>query len=130
VDFDDLQAEKQFNAFHAFGASKACNLLFTYKLARRLASSHMTVNAIHPGLVKSHLMREAPAPLHWVTSLLSSKPEQAVETMVYYASSPNVQVMTGKFFKGRQAIDSSPYTKDQVIQQRLWEVSMALTHLE
>ena len=130
VDFDDLQGEKQFNAFQAFGASKACNLLFTYELARRLAAStHVAVNAIHPGLVKSHLMREAPAPPRWVTSLLSRKPEHAAETVVYYAASPTVQGMTGKFFKSRRAIDSSPYTKDLVVQQRLWEVSMALTHL-
>lgn len=130
VDFDDLQGEKQFNAFQAFGASKACNLLFTYELARRLASTHVAVNAIHPGLMKSQLMREAPAPLRWVTSLLSRKPEHAAEMVVYYAASPTVQGMTGKFFKGSRAIDSSPYTKDQVVQQRLWEVSMALTHLE
>ena len=130
VDFDDLQAEKHFNALQAFGASKTCNLLFTYELARRLTGTHVTVNAIHPGLVKSHLMREAPAPIRWVTSLLSSKPEQAAQTVVYYASAPEVQGMTGKFFKGRQAIDSGPYTKDQAVQQRLWEVSMALTQLE
>jgi hypothetical protein len=65
-----------------------------------------------------------------VTSLLSSKPEQAAETVVYYASSPKVQGITGMFFKGGQAIDSSLYTKDQAVQQCLWEVSMALTHLE
>jgi NAD(P)-dependent dehydrogenase (short-subunit alcohol dehydrogenase family) len=130
VDFDDLQGEKQFNAFHAFGASKACNLLFTYQLAQRLANTSVTVNAIHPGLVRSRLMREAPAPIRWVTSLLSSKPEQAAETVVYYASSPQVQGMTGLFFKGKQAIDSSPYTKDPAVQQHLWEVSKALAHLE
>ena len=130
VAFDDLQAEKHFNALQTFGASKACNLLFTYELARRLAGTHVTVNAIHPGLVKSHLMREAPVPIRWVTSLLSSTPEQAAQTVVYYASAPEAQGMTGKFLKGRQAIDSSPYTKDQAVQQRLWEVSMALTQLE
>lgn len=130
VDFDDLQAEKHFNALQAFGASKTCNLFFTYELARRLADTQVTVNAIHPGLVKTHLMREAPAPIRWVTSLLSSTPEQAAQTVVYYASAPEVQGMTGKFFKGRQTIDSSPYSKDQAVQQRLWEVSMALTQLE
>src|SRR5205085_4858725 len=106
VNFDDLQGEKHFNALNAFGASKACNLLFTNELARRLASTNVTVNAIHPGLMKSHLMREAPAPIRWVTSLLSSKPEQAAETVVYYASSPKVQGITGMFFKGRRSIDS------------------------
>src|SRR5262249_3131281 len=79
VDFDDLQADKHFNPLQAFGASKTCNLLFTYELARRLADTHVTVNAILPGLVKSQLMREAPAPIRWVPSLLSSTPEQAAQ---------------------------------------------------
>ena len=72
IAFEDLQAEHKFSALHAFGASKACNLLFTYDLAHRLASTTVTVNAIYPGLVKTSLMREAPAPLRWVTSLFSS----------------------------------------------------------
>lgn len=130
IAFEDLQAEHSFNAFHAFGASKACNLLFTYELAHRLASTNVTVNAIYPGLVKSPLMREAPAPIRWVTSLLAQSPEQAAQTVVYYASSPQVQAMTGLFFKGRQPIDSSPYTKDRAVQQQLWEASMALAPLE
>jgi len=127
IAFEDLQAEHSFKAFHAFGASKAANLLFTYELAHRLASTNITVNAIYPGLVKSPLMREAPAPIRWVTSLLAQSPEQAAQTVVYYASSPQVRAMTGLFFnKGRQPIDSSPYTKDRAVQQQLWEASMAL----
>src|SRR5204863_9803631 len=34
LDFDDLQGEKKFSGLSAFGASKACNLLFAFKLAR------------------------------------------------------------------------------------------------
>jgi NAD(P)-dependent dehydrogenase (short-subunit alcohol dehydrogenase family) len=66
-DLDDLQSERRFRALNAFGASKAANLLFTYSLARRLAGSGVTANAVHPGLVRSKLMRFAPAPLRWAT---------------------------------------------------------------
>jgi hypothetical protein len=38
--------------------------------------------------------------------------------------------MTGLFFKSGQAIDSNPYPKDQAVQKRLWDVSVALTGLE
>ena len=53
IAFEDLQAEHKFSALHAFGASKACNLLFTYELAHRLADTTVTVNAFYPGLVKT-----------------------------------------------------------------------------
>lgn len=130
LNFDDLQGEKKFSAFEAFGASKACNLLFTYELARRLEGTGVSANAIHPGLVKSALMKEAVAPVRWLTSLISTAPENAAEAVVYYASSPEVESKTGLFFKGRQVIKSSAYTKDEVVQRRLWDVSIGLARLE
>lgn len=131
IDFEDLQAERKFSALHAFGASKAANLLFTYDLAQRLASTNVTVNAFFPGVVKTPLMREAPVPLRWLNPLLGQSPELVAQSVVYYASSPDVQTMTGLFFnKRRQAIGSSPYTKDRAVQQQLWEASMALAPVE
>jgi NAD(P)-dependent dehydrogenase (short-subunit alcohol dehydrogenase family) len=131
IAFEDLQAEHKFSALHAFGASKACNLLFTYELAHRLASTNVTVNAFYPGLVKTPLMRETPAPLRWLTSLFAHSPEPVAQSVAYYASSQEVQAMTGLLFnKGRQPMDSSPYTKDRAVQQQLWETSLALAPLE
>lgn len=131
IAFEDLQAEYKFRALHAFGASKAANLLFTYDLAHRLSGTNVTVNAFFPGLVKTPLMREAPAPLRWLNPLFGSLPEQVAQSLVYYAASPDVEAMTGLFFnKRRQAIESSSYTSDRVIQQRLWEASIALAPLE
>jgi len=131
IAFEDVQAEHKFSALHAFGASKAANLLFTYDLARRLASTNVTVNAFYPGLVKTSLMREAPAPLRWLNPVFGQSPEPVAQSVVYYASSPDVQGMTGLLFnKGRQPMDSSPYTRDRAVQQQLWEASMALASLE
>ena len=131
IAFEDLQAEHKFSALHAFGASKAANLLFTYDLAHRLASTNITVNAFYPGLVKTPLMREAPTPLRWLNPVFGQSPELVAQSVVYYVSSPEVQAMTGLFFnKGRQPIGSSPYTKDRAVQQQLWEASMALAPLE
>src|SRR5947209_11940917 len=131
IAFEDLQGEHKFRALQAFGASKAANLLFTYELAHRLASSKVTVNAFYPGIVKTPVMRAAPAPLRWLNPVFGQSPEPVAQSVVYYASSPEVQAMTGLFFnKGRQPIDSSPYTKDRAVQQQLWEASMALAPLE
>ena len=127
IAFEDVQAEHKFRALQAFAASKAANLLFTYDLAHRLAGTSVTVNAFYPGLVKTSLMREAPAPLRWLNPVFGQSPEPVAQSVVYYASSPKVQGMTGLLFtKGRQPMDSSPYTKDRAVQQRLWEASLAL----
>ncbi|MBI4787341.1 MAG: SDR family oxidoreductase [Chloroflexi bacterium] len=127
LDFDDLQGAQKFRPLWAFGASKMCNLLFTYELARRLEGTGVTVNAVHPGLVKSNLMREAPPMMRWVTQLVSSRPEKPAAALARLASSPEVAGVTGKFFKDGQEIESSPYSHDRNAQRRLWDTSVALT---
>ena len=129
LNFDDLQGEQNINAYTAFGASKMCNLLFTYELARRLEGTHVTANAIHPGLVKSGIMKEAAPPIRWFTYLISTAPRKAAETPVYYASSPEVEGMTGLFFRGRQVIQSNSYSTNVEVQKQLWDVSVAFTGL-
>lgn len=127
LDFDNLQGERQFSSLQAFGVTKMCNLLFTYELAGRLSGSAVTVNAVHPGLIKSNLMREAPLVMRWLTQLASTAPSKAASSLVYLASAPEIAGITGKFFKAGKAIESNQYSHDQVIQRQLWDVSVALT---
>jgi retinol dehydrogenase 14 len=127
LDFDNLQSEKHFRAFRAFGASKMCNLLFTYELARRLEGTGVSVNAIDPGVVKSNLGREAPLVMRSLAQLVSRNPGKAAAMIAYLASSPEVAGISGKFFKDRKQIESSPYSHDKNVQARLWDVSVALT---
>lgn len=130
LNFEDLQGERKFNALSAFGASKMCNLLFTYELARRLAGTQVTSNALHPGLMKSNLMSEAPAPIRWLTRLFSSTPERASVSLLYLASSPQLASVTGKFFKGVKMSTSNAYSRDEHAQRRLWDVSAKLAGLK
>ena len=129
LNFDDLQGALHFDALRAFGATKMCNLLFTYELARQLAGTGVRANAIHPGLVKSNLMKEAPFFIRWFSRLVSGSPEKGSETAVYLANSPEAANLTGQFFKDKKPIDSNAYSHDQTVQRRLWDVSSALTQL-
>jgi NAD(P)-dependent dehydrogenase (short-subunit alcohol dehydrogenase family) len=51
--FEDLQSEKRYATFDAYSRSKLANILFTRELARRLAGTGVTANAVHPGPVRS-----------------------------------------------------------------------------
>ena len=127
LDFDDLQGEKKFTSLNAFGATKMANLLFTFELARRLKGSNVTANAIHPGLVRSQLMKQAFVPLRLITWLLSSSPHKAVENIVPLATAPEFANVTGKFFHHGKEIEAAAYARDRENQERLWEISERLT---
>jgi NAD(P)-dependent dehydrogenase (short-subunit alcohol dehydrogenase family) len=126
IDFDNLQGEREFNSLQAFGVTKMCNLLFTYELSRRLAGTGVTVNAVHPGLSKTNLMKEAPNVLRWLTQLASKKPEKAAKSLAYLASSVEMANISGRFFKEGKEIKSNQYSYDQNVQRQLWDVSTAL----
>jgi NAD(P)-dependent dehydrogenase (short-subunit alcohol dehydrogenase family) len=130
LDFDDLQGERRFRALTAFGASKAADLLLTFELARRLDGTGVTANAIHPGLARTDLMRQAPAPLRWVTRLASAPPERAAEPIARLGLSPEYAGVSGRFFKGGREIDAPPYTQDPEVARRLWDVSTTLTKVD
>ena len=54
LDFDDLQNRRRYRGYRAYARSKLGNILFSYELARRLEGTGVTVNALHPGLVRTN----------------------------------------------------------------------------
>lgn len=129
IDFDNIQGERKFSAYRAFTASKMCNLLSTFHLARHLEGTGISVKVIHPGLVRTDLMAEAPAPLRWFFRLISVPPEKAADPVIHYALSDEVKGITGKFFGRWRPINPDPYALDKEVQERLRMVSQLLTGL-
>ena len=126
LDFDDLQAARRFRSLTAFGATKAADLLFTFELARRCEGTGVTANAVHPGLVRTNLMRQAPAPLRWATRLVSAPPERAAAAIAPLVLSPEYADRTGLFFRAGREIDAPAYTRDPEVGRHLWEVCASL----
>jgi len=131
-DFDDLQGERAFGAIGAFGASKAADLLFTYALARRLEGKGVTVNAYHPGIVRTKLVRGAPAGVRVITSVLNVfmgvSPRRASVGLVHLASSADFETTTGALIHDGKTMNA-PFSDDIEAQDRLWEVSCKLAGL-
>jgi NAD(P)-dependent dehydrogenase (short-subunit alcohol dehydrogenase family) len=129
LNFDDLQGERNFNSLNAFGSTKMANLLFTFELARRLENTGITVNAIHPGLARSGLMKEGFILMRLLTRLVSGPPEKVTGGILQAATAPEFASRSGKFLHRGKEMDVPAYAHDRSAQQRLWEVSEHLTDL-
>jgi len=132
LDFDNLELKRGYNPMRAYGRSKLCNLYFTYELARRLEGTRVTVNAMHPGFVRTNMA----ANNGWLVRLFlplvhrnSLTPEQGASTAVYLASSPDVDGVTGKYFVRERERASDPVSYDESAARRLWEVSEEMTQV-
>ncbi|MGD9093640.1 MAG: SDR family oxidoreductase [Anaerolineales bacterium] len=132
IDFDDLGSQKNYGLMKVYGRSKFANILFTYELARRMAGTGVTANALHPGFVRTNIARNNGWYMHLVMPLVLTRaisPEEGARTSIYLASSPDVIDVTGKFFIKCQETPSDPATYNEDDAQRLWEISAALTNL-
>jgi len=131
-DFDDLQGERKFAPIVAFGASKAADLLFTYALARRLDGRGVTVNAYHPGLVRTGLVRGAPTAVRVISSILNVfmgvSPKRASRGLVELASSAQFAATSGALVRNGKTM-RAPFSEDIEAQDKLWRASCKLAGL-
>lgn len=132
IDFDDLQAERNYQPKAVYSRSKLANILFTYELARRLSGSGVTANTLNPGVVATKMLADymgVPIAGGALARTFGAKPEEGAETGIYLASSPEVETVTGKYFERKQQTASSRESYDEATARRLWEVSERLTGL-
>lgn len=132
IDFNDLEGKKSYDFMKAYGQSKLANVMFTYELDRRLAGSEVTVNAVHPGYVGTNMG----ANNGWLVRLFlpinrlwAIDVDQGAETVIYLASSPEVEGISGRYYFQNKAVPSSPYSHDENSAKRLWEISAEMTGL-
>lgn len=130
IRFDDIQFKQMYRVFSAYAHSKLANVLFTYELSRRLQGANLTVNALHPGFVKTQLYRHFGLMTPLVNLLADLFGKNAVEgarTSIYLGNSPEVAGTTGKYFSECKPQDSSPASYDLSQAKRLWEISEDMT---
>jgi NAD(P)-dependent dehydrogenase (short-subunit alcohol dehydrogenase family) len=131
-DPDNLQSERKFSTLGAYAASKLCVLLFTVELADKLRSTRVAANAVHPGIVRTPMMREAPGffrVISYAAMPFSRSPEKGADTSVFLASSKDSTQISGQYFVNAkpQKIKTAYNTPEN--RKLLWNLSLAACHL-
>jgi NAD(P)-dependent dehydrogenase (short-subunit alcohol dehydrogenase family) len=131
MNWSDLQGEQRYRTFGAYSQSKLANLLFTRGLALRLADTHATANAVHPGPVRSGfgLDGDMTGIMGWGNRLIRPFEISATAgaaTSVYLAASPEVEGRTGGYYVHSRPGHPSRYGRSDADADRLWEVTEKL----
>ena len=129
-DYDNLKAEKYFNAQVFYKNSKLANMWFAYELQRRLVGSRVTSNAVCPGFVPASIAerRKSQVERWFYRAVLARMPfarslEQASSSYLFVATDPRYETVGGKFIVDKKEIESSEESYDVEKAQRLWEAS-------
>lgn len=134
LDLSDLTWERRrYRGLQGYGASKVAQLLTVWELADRLQGTGVTINAMHPGEVRTNigmnngtLYRIYQRYLIW---WVLKDPVISGEAIYYLAAAPEMGGVSGRFFN--QTIDEKPaaHALDRALEKRMWIISEQLTDL-
>ncbi|MEO8445000.1 MAG: SDR family NAD(P)-dependent oxidoreductase [Gammaproteobacteria bacterium] len=131
IEFDNLSGERDYEPRKAYGQSKLANYLFVRELARRLAGTRITANALQPGVIMTNLGRYLP----WYQLLAArligwtfmKSVEAGAATQVYLATAPALAAVSGCFFRDCNPFLPGGNMENDALAGKLWTVSEELT---
>ena len=130
IDFDDLEMRHHYRGWQQYANTKLMSMVFTYALARRLQGTGVTANCLHPGVIHTNLLRNFSSLLNLLFHALQrffKQPDDGADTPVYLASSPEVEGVSGKYFRYRSVTGTTAESNDRRVQDHLWAESERLS---
>jgi len=134
LDLDDLNWERRrYKGLQSYGASKIAQLLTVWELSDRLIGSGVTINAVHPGEVKTNIgmNNEFVYRLYkrYFLWWMLKSPTISGEAIYYHAAAPEMANVSGRFFN--LTIDEKPAAQalDRSLGVKIWAISEKLTGL-
>jgi len=131
IEFDNLSGARDYEPRKAYGQSKLANYLFVRELARRLAGTRVTANALQPGVIMTNLGRYLPWYQTVTAKLLGwtfmKSVEAGASTQLYLATWPGLAGVSGYFFKDCNPFLPGGNMENDELAANLWAVSEDLT---
>jgi NAD(P)-dependent dehydrogenase (short-subunit alcohol dehydrogenase family) len=129
LDLDDLMFERRpyGDGMAAYAQSKQANRMLTWALAEPLRARGVTANALHPGMVRTELARDAHGVAGFFGRLFfrfGRTPAKGADTAVWLAASPEVEGVSGKLWKDRK--EQRCELRDPAQLEALWAKCEAL----
>lgn len=126
----NLQLEKGYNTFKAYGNSKLFNIMFARELAIRLEGTGITSYSLHPGVVNTGFAKDSKsffATLFNLGRALMISPEKGADTSLYLCLEEGIEHLNGRYFvKKKPANSSVKSATNDADCAALWELSEEL----
>jgi NAD(P)-dependent dehydrogenase (short-subunit alcohol dehydrogenase family) len=121
IDFADPTLEHGYSGMRAYGQSKLAMIATGFVLARQLDPHRVTVNSLHPAtFMPTKMVLDAVG--YSIDSL-----EDGLRSTLHLVLAPELDGVTGQFFDRTRPAKASAEAYDPSVQQRLWDLSTALT---
>lgn len=123
LDFSDLMLERHYDPAAAYRQSKLALVMFTFDLAEDLKGERITVNCLHPATFMNTKM------VYESVGYTLSTVEEGVRAVMYLATSPMLDQVTGQYFDQRRSARAHPQAYDPLARRQLRQISEQLVGL-
>lgn len=134
IHFNDINLTNKYHGLRAYAQSKLANVLFTYEFDRRKPVDKISINCVHPGLVKTNIGLKHTISFHglaWKIRRMSGmSPADGALTSIYLASSEEVKGISGKYWDKCKPKKSSKRSMIKEDAQKLWLLSEKLCDID
>lgn len=125
---DDLNWEKRrYSGLKSYGSAKLAQLQSMLVFSDHFNSSSVTINAMHPGAVKTETGQDNGPLYRWYKKNILDRslksPEISAEALYYLGVSADIDNVSGKFFNLTTEEEPAPPARDREVAYRLWEQS-------
>jgi retinol dehydrogenase 13 len=122
---DDLQWEsRSYSGLKAYGAGKLAQLLSMHIFAESFAQDNVTINAMHPGMVRTETGKDNGWFYKWhkknVIDRNSASPEISAEALYYLGAAPELAQISDRFFHLTTEEELAPPARDLEAALALW----------
>jgi NAD(P)-dependent dehydrogenase (short-subunit alcohol dehydrogenase family) len=134
LDLNDLNWEKRrYKGLQGYGASKTAQLLTVWELSDKLRGSGVTINAMHPGEVRTNIGMNNGLLYQWYQRYflwrILKDPVVSGNAIYYLSAAPEMADVSGRFFNLTIDEKPAPHALDRSIGKRIWRISEILTGL-
>jgi short-subunit dehydrogenase len=128
---DDLNWEKRrYTGLKSYGSAKLAQLLSMLVFDDKLINTGVSINAMHPGAVKTETGQENGPVYRWFKRNFIDKtlrsPEISAEALYYLGVSKEIKTISGKFFNLTTLEEPAPPARDKETAYELWEKSLEM----
>lgn len=127
-------ANRRYRGLSGYGASKIAQLMTVWEFADLLKGKGVTINAMHPGAVKSNIGHNNGKLYNLYSRNLIQPmlkdPKISGEAIYYLASSPEVEGVSGRFFNLTNQEIPAPHAMNRELGKQIFRISKELTHLD
>jgi retinol dehydrogenase 13 len=126
---DDLNWERhRYSGLKSYGSAKLAQLLSMLVFNEHFQNTGVSINAMHPGAVKTETGQENGPVYRWYKKNIIDKslksPQISAEALYYLGVSKDVEAISGKFFNLTTEEDPAPPALDKEVAYELWEKSL------